>query len=432
MTRADSSDQQTAFHCTRKTISLVLVLCAGFAHQGSAVETIISFAPEPVGSGARALGQSAFVAVADDATAASWNPAGLTNLESAEASLVGIGRTIANDVTSPASNAALFGDRWTVTEINFMSYALPIAFGNRDVVLSANYHQVYDLAQELSYRVTEPDGDTTLTSVGSEGAISAYSFAGAFSFPSRPEVTLGVSFNWYAESLLDDHARRTKRVDWVVTDVPNYYSTTTEILDDFQGYNFTFGLLWDAYEREENLLTLGFVCHTPFTAKMNQEVYTDLHTGSRVPSGSSRLEMRFPLSLATGVNYRFSDYTSMAFDAQWTEWSQLSSQYTGGRSSPDNAFAFRLGGEHLFTGDLGNSVIACRGGAFYEPRPAWNDSLPVYGFSLGLGWTAKDCCSLDLAYQFRWGEGEFSSGDLEEFDYSIDEHWLISSIIWYF
>ncbi|MCJ7810524.1 MAG: hypothetical protein MUP26_09715, partial [Desulfobulbaceae bacterium] len=41
----------------------------------------IPSSPNPVGSGARALGMGgAFIAIADDATAASWNPAGLIQL----------------------------------------------------------------------------------------------------------------------------------------------------------------------------------------------------------------------------------------------------------------------------------------------------------------------------------------------------------------
>ena len=49
----------------------------------------INSAPSPVGSGARALGMGgAFIAIADDATAASWNPGGLTQLERPELSLV--------------------------------------------------------------------------------------------------------------------------------------------------------------------------------------------------------------------------------------------------------------------------------------------------------------------------------------------------------
>src|SRR3989338_6938604 len=50
----------------------------------------INSTPLPVGSGARAIGQgSAFIAVADDATAASWNPGALIQLERPELSVVG-------------------------------------------------------------------------------------------------------------------------------------------------------------------------------------------------------------------------------------------------------------------------------------------------------------------------------------------------------
>ena len=49
----------------------------------------INATPLPVGSGARAIGQgSAFIAVADDATAASWNPGALIQLERPECSVV--------------------------------------------------------------------------------------------------------------------------------------------------------------------------------------------------------------------------------------------------------------------------------------------------------------------------------------------------------
>src|SRR5690554_2893241 len=49
----------------------------------------ITSSPNVVGSGARALGMGgAFIAVADDATAASWNPGGLTQLERPEVSWV--------------------------------------------------------------------------------------------------------------------------------------------------------------------------------------------------------------------------------------------------------------------------------------------------------------------------------------------------------
>lgn len=57
---------------------------------GAGVE--ITSSPNPVGSGARAIGMGgAFIAVAADATAASWNPGGLVQLERPEVSAVGEG-----------------------------------------------------------------------------------------------------------------------------------------------------------------------------------------------------------------------------------------------------------------------------------------------------------------------------------------------------
>jgi hypothetical protein len=72
-------------------------------------------------------------------------------------------------------------------------------------------------------------------------------------------------------------------------------------------------------------------------------------------------------------------------------------------------------------------MFAYRGGIFYEQRPTWNDILPVYGFSVGLGWTLMEQFSLDFAYQHRWGEQ-----NLEDFDYKIKEQFFVASVIKYF
>ena len=71
-------------------IPLVLLLSV-FTVSAQIEQTVeISSSPNPVGSGARALGMGgAFIGVADDATAASWNPGGLIQLETPEASIVG-------------------------------------------------------------------------------------------------------------------------------------------------------------------------------------------------------------------------------------------------------------------------------------------------------------------------------------------------------
>ncbi|OQX27222.1 MAG: hypothetical protein BWK80_06375, partial [Desulfobacteraceae bacterium IS3] len=64
-----------------------LLIHADFA---AAQKIRIASSPNPVGSGARALGMGgAFIATADDATAASWNPGGLVQLKQPEVSAAG-------------------------------------------------------------------------------------------------------------------------------------------------------------------------------------------------------------------------------------------------------------------------------------------------------------------------------------------------------
>ena len=80
----------------------------------------------PVGSGARALGMGgAFIAVADDATAASWNPGGLIQLETPEISAVGayFKRTEDNSFgTNPEANGE---QDVSSSNINYLSAAYP-------------------------------------------------------------------------------------------------------------------------------------------------------------------------------------------------------------------------------------------------------------------------------------------------------------------
>jgi len=421
----------------RGTFTLIFVVCAIFARVVcSQVPTKVTVTPEPVGSGARALGQSAFIAVADDATAASWNPAGLINLERPEASFVGAWRTVTKDYSVANSGGSIDQDRWSEAQINFMSYAHPIEIWNTDMVISVNYHQVYDFG--IKYNGLFPITDTLLMEVvgKSEGAVSAYSLAGGLSMPSHPEITIGASFNWYAQSLLNDYAWQVKSTGslWLVPGPPLPPSLMsavdyTETFDDFRGYNFTFGLLWDVYLwQEEDPLTLGLVYHTPFTAKMDWESVIN-----GVPSPPERMDIDFPPSFGAGANYRISDTLSVAFDVEWKEWSKFKQNYTDGTpTSPydSDTVAYRLGAEHLtFFEGARESVLACRGGLFYEPRPVSNypDPLKVYGLSTGLGWTVKDQFSLDFAYQFRWGEQ-----DLGNFDYDYKEQLFVASLIMYF
>lgn len=115
-------------------------------------------APLPSGSGARALGfGGAFTAIADDATAASWNPAGLVQLEYPEASVM-VRATWENDKHRARD------DHFAATEnqhdefnLNYLSLVYPFRAPRlgRNAVVSLNLQESYDFSQRFSAEMAD-------------------------------------------------------------------------------------------------------------------------------------------------------------------------------------------------------------------------------------------------------------------------------------
>jgi len=113
-------------------------------------------APLPSGSGARALGLAgAFTAVADDATAASWNPAGLIQLERPEASVMLRASRERNAYNSDSDAFRVGVNSYDDENLNYLSCAYPLTLLNRNVVLSINYQEAYDFNQRFSAAASE-------------------------------------------------------------------------------------------------------------------------------------------------------------------------------------------------------------------------------------------------------------------------------------
>src|SRR5919109_5373764 len=115
---------------------------------GLSLPPTLNFAtsPAPVGSGARAAGKAfAFIAVADDATAASWNPGALTQIERPEAALMGsyFLRFEHQDVMQP--DTVLEHQRLDAFDLNYLGVVYPFVFLQRNVVVSLNFQRLFDL-----------------------------------------------------------------------------------------------------------------------------------------------------------------------------------------------------------------------------------------------------------------------------------------------
>ena len=112
-------------------------------------------APLPAGSGARALGfAGAFTGIADDATAASWNPAGLIQLKRTEVSAVYRYSSFKNEHSSSDEDFLVGEDDYESQGLNYLTLSLPFNFPglDRNAVFSLNYQEAYDFVHSFSAR----------------------------------------------------------------------------------------------------------------------------------------------------------------------------------------------------------------------------------------------------------------------------------------
>ena len=108
------------------------------------------------GSGARAAGMGdAFIAVSDDGTAASWNPAGLAQLRQPEFSLVYVVSEHGLDLSgvrsldeSVAYATPSYG--YTNTSIDFASAAVPFSVAGKPATVQLGWHRLYQLSADLT------------------------------------------------------------------------------------------------------------------------------------------------------------------------------------------------------------------------------------------------------------------------------------------
>lgn len=409
--------------------------------------------PNPVGSGARAVGKgTAFIGIADDATAASHNPGGLVQLERPEVSIVGgYGLTLERpDVTQPDTH--LDDQTLQAFRLNYLSAAYPFQLLKRNVVVSLNVQRLYDLkgATDVISRFTSLDGIQQVRS-RQEGGLFTISPAAAIQI--TPTFSLGAALNIWPDFLgngwdQDVTVRGAGRVVSGNRIVPFVSQGRIQDDYDFQGFNVTAGFLWTI----NSMFSLGGVVRTPFRANVfhtHRSVLTvALQDGSApVTSGPisfrETLHMDFPVTYGLGLAARLSDALTLALDVSRTHWSDFRLQSSSranvllvengapsgkGRAvlngQADDTTAVRLGAEYLWI--MSKVVVPFRGGFFYDPEPGAGSPDTFFGFSLGSG-VALEKVIFDLAYTFRTGTVQSTATDT-----SVSQHGILASLIYHF
>ena len=438
------------------TLALLSVVIIPLSGQAATIFQQVGVAspPVPVGSGARAMAMGgAFIATADDATAASWNPAGLIQLEKPELSIVGSYTDRHSDYTSDAHPEIDNNGHDSDLSLNYFSFTYPVSW-IKNFVFSINYQRLYDFGRSFSHQFSYADSGLDLDqriSYDQSGHVGAAGLAAAIEL--TPEISLGLTMNIWTDQLgwengWQEHYRSRASGSQAGTPV-----TIDTVIDDryeaFSGINFNLGLLWET----SRLGRFGAVIKTPFTASMTHvfefretTVYgpptdTTIETGPL--RSEEQVELQMPLSYGLGWAMRIGDAVTIGADIYRTHWENyILTDEQGNEFSPidgrpaaqseiDPTTHVRVGGEYVILRPHRQAAIPIRAGLFYDPEPNQAGTQDYFGLAMGCGYTWPRS-SIDLAYQLRWGPDVDTGNLIATSSAEQIQHTLLASVIYYF
>ncbi|MDE3244666.1 MAG: UPF0164 family protein [Acidobacteriota bacterium] len=384
------------------------------------------------GTGARAVGLGgAFIALADDASAVSFNPAGLAQLLSPEFSLVA--ESLQRDQTFSRfkSTDQDFDDsslKDTAFHPLFFSATIPFRRTGRNVAVTFSYQRLvdfdFDSDRNLAFRSPVP-GSTPrrlTNSVTQKGSLDVYSIA--IGAELTPRVLAGASLNlWRGQWSFDSRQE--------IEDSGSVY----DIIQDnkFRGVNLNAGLLW-----RSKYLNMGLTYRSGFRSEYTFDGrYTALDDQGRPvvqPAQEGLLDLNWPETIGFGLAYKPSDRLTFTYDSVKTRWSGATFRGSFTTRDPQNGdfqdlsldganfFDFLKSSRTTDTTDrrggvewiafLGDSVIIpVRVGLFREPQPTVDrvtgEQRVLTGYTLGFG-LKYHSITVDLAFKDAKSENDIS------------------------
>jgi long-subunit fatty acid transport protein len=461
-----------AFRYQRIIVFIIVVFCSinalsvSFVQAKSPGRIEIPSSFNPVGSGARAIAMGgAFIALADDATAMSWNPAGLVQLERPEMSIVLSKTYRTEDNTFGTHPEAKNNRQISFSDINFLSLAYPFRLPKfRAAAVGASYQRLYDMHRNWNFNLVEEDDDFFMdqkVDYRQNGSLSALGFA--LSTEITGHIMAGLTFNMWNTELNPSGWTQDYSQFGAGSQGASRFIFRAESKNefDFKGSNFNIGVLWQIKQTPTYGLTIGAVYKTSFKAELTRKSryktsirYPNDPNADQFNSDSSKKNqiMDMPASYGIGLAWRYNNDLIWTLDIYRTEWNKfILTDEDGNNASPisgrpmnesdiDPTVQCRTGIQYIFRWwQYGphEVILPIRGGVFFDPAPAKARPDDFFGFSLGFGASIKKKSllrfSLDVAYQYRFGE-DVGGSILEHFDFSQDvsEHAFYGSCICYF
>ncbi|MGD9732352.1 MAG: OmpP1/FadL family transporter [Desulfamplus sp.] len=424
----------------------------------------------PLGSGARALGMGgAFIAIADDATAASWNPGGLIQLEHPEMSIVYNYTKRKEDNRFSSSISDTYDNHYSdvdLNNINYLSVSYPFSTFDHNMIISLNMQHLYNFSYNGEFTMFDRKIEEELYSsrysfeIEQDGDI--YALGVAFGLQISPRISIGATLNYWGDTFFNNGW--SNNYNQLSTNYSSLFSMEGTLIQQedfcFDGWNFNLGMMWQVNDK----WSIGCVFKSPFTAdidhslrlitskKISLQFPTDIAQNDDLNfpvnenfESDNRIEFNenidMPMSYGIGFAYRCSDKITLSSEIYRTHWEDfIYTKQNGTELSPitarsveqsdiDTTTWYRFGGEYLIIGS--QWVVPIRAGFFYDPAPASGSPDNYYGFSLGSGVAYKRWI-FDVAFTYRFGDDVGKDiFQIENIDFSkdVNEYNLYASII---
>ena len=406
-----------------------------------------------LGKGARAAGMAyAFNAIADDATAMSWNPAGMVQIKRPEFAF-------ANVLTTTEYNHIFYSDNDYKPQYNidYAGLVYPMKLRRKDLVFGFSFQN------RINYKSAYSTGnDTTLGNSNYKNKVTVNSISICAAYSVTRFIGVGFSYNhWFSLGNRSDEYAFYNTRDWSDKIKYPYDQNIVETAETYKysGGNVNAGILLNFTSFHVPLrfalkYESKFVLKNDYYANYQLDYQYDNNVDTlRAETYEGIEKYFFPSILSAGISYRFGDYFTIACDYDIRpfknntysyDYSYVKSETTTHTDTlnhgvfndvyyllkdNENLLQFRIGAEYIFHPKF--ALIPVRVGWKNNPTSISDQvSLEqVFARSLNFGTgIIKKHFSIDLAYErYIYNRDVIILDD----QYSEDKifHFLILSVI---
>jgi long-chain fatty acid transport protein len=356
----------------------------------------------------------AFVATADNPSAIYYNPAGITQLDGSNLR-GGIYGIYLDPGYKPPGGSSSYNINNNFHAIPQIFYTYSLKDTNWPVTFGLGIYAPFGLSEKWPQ-------DTGFRTVATQGALNYYTVNPviAYRLPGHVSIAAGLMVNYSSIDL-----------EQGLTPVPG--NDLFKFKGDAWALGYNLGLMWQPVKQ------LSFGTTFRSATRMNYGGNTVTEYNGLLPSTSSSAGVNypFPLEVAGGISYRPTEKWNIEFDAEFTDWSPVSTlnihQTTANPVVPLNNIPLALDWQGSWYYELGatryfdNGWHVSAGYVFNENSVPNQHYIPVVSdmnknfFSVGTGFKGPHL-TFDIAYQCGIGSDATVSGSAAPLGYPPTYH----------